>query len=150
MWDFIWHLRGSAPVHRSVSDEEVLDRVERLLERQRKPASWRGPSDLTFYVPLWEDLIGPNWLAMVIYERGSFWIEQSSRGRLLKYDLRSLHGLVFCLLVAITFFVFGITGNGLSEALSYAALGFGWIYGMNMVLARYRVPRAIRAAVADR
>jgi hypothetical protein len=84
---------------------------------------------------------------MVIYDRGRFWIEQDLGGRRLRYDLRSLHGMVFCLFGALMFFFFGLAGGGLSGGLKYAAAAFAWLYGMNVLLALGRVPLAIRRAV---
>ncbi len=84
---------------------------------------------------------------MVIYDHGRFWLEQHENQRILKYDLRSLHGFVFCLFGAAMFFTFGAADGGLTKGLKYAAFCFGWLYGMNMLLAWIRIPRAIRKAV---
>jgi hypothetical protein len=148
MWDFLWHLRGAAPVREPISDAQVLDRVEKLLVDQRKPAIRSSPTELRFVSPLWDSPFGPNWLAMVIYDRGSFRIEQGADGRRLRYDLRSLHGFVFCLGAAIVFFATGVMSAGLAGGIRYAAFAFTWLYGMNLVLAWARIPRAIRKAVS--
>jgi hypothetical protein len=147
MLDFIWHLRGSISLDGLGSNDATLDRVEHLLERQRKGVSDRGPDYLTFDDPLWSDPFGPNWLAMVIYDRGRFWIEQGLGGRRLRYDLRSLHGLVFCMFAAFMAFFFGLADGGLGGGLKWATLAFSWLYGMNILLALGRVPAAIRKAV---
>ncbi len=149
MLDFLWHLRGSIPLDGVGSDAVALDRVEQLLARQRKSVSERGSDYLVFDDPLWRNPLGPNWLAMVIYDRGRLWIEQGLHGRTLRYDLRSLHGMVFCLLVAVTAFFFGLFGGGLSEGLTLAAGAFAWLYGMNIMLALIRVPSGIRKAVSN-
>ena len=107
----------------------------------------RGADYLEFDDPLWSDPFGPNWLALVIYDRGRFWLEESLDGRRLCYDLRSLHGMVFCLLGALMFFFFGLAIDGLANGLKYAAGAFAWVYGMNVLMALTRVPRAIREAV---
>lgn len=140
--DFIWHLRGSVVLSAATTGEAALLRLERLLDIQRKPVTDRGPNYIVFQDPLWRDPFGPNWLAMVIYDRGRFWLEG---GRVL-YELRSLHGMVFCLLGAVIFFLFGLD-DGLAGGLTSAALAFGWLYGMNIVLALARVPSSIRKAV---
>lgn len=147
MLDFIWHLRGSIRLDGAGSDAAVLDRVEQLLARQRKGVSERSSEHLAFDDPLWRDPFGPNWLAMVIYDRGRFWIGQSFHGRELHYDLRSLHGMVFCLFAALFFSFFGFVGNGLSGGIKFAAIAFAWLYGMNLLLALVRVPSAVRKAV---
>jgi hypothetical protein len=147
MMDFIWHLRGSVPLNPIGSNEAALDSVERLLERQRNDVGERRTDYLAFDDPLWSDLVGPNWLAMVIYDRGRFWIEQGFGGRSLRYDLRSLHAMVFCLFGALMFFLFGLASGGLLGGLKYAVGAFAWIYGMNILLALARVPFAIRRAV---
>ncbi|SDD52624.1 hypothetical protein SAMN05444678_11521 [Sphingomonas sp. YR710] len=128
-------------------DEEVLDRIERMLERERKPVTQRSLNGVVFHAPLWGDAFGPNWLAMVIYDHGDLWIEQGPRGRILEYDLRSLHGFIFCLFAAAIFFVFGLANGGAVGATKYAAFAFVWLYGMNMFLAWGRIPRLIRRAV---
>ena len=150
VFDFFWHLRGSFALDMRTSNEAALDSLERLLDRQRKLTRDRGRADLVFDDPLWSNPFGPNWLAMVIYDRGRFWIEQGFDGRVLRYDLRSLHGMIFCLLGAFMFFAFGIAAGGLLGGIQFAALAFGWLYGMNILLALVRVPRAIRKAVRAR
>jgi hypothetical protein len=84
---------------------------------------------------------------MVIYDQGRFWIEEGLGGRRLHYDLRSLHGMIFCLFGALMFFFFGLASGGLSGGLKFAAGIFAWLYGMNVLLALARVPSAIRRAV---
>jgi hypothetical protein len=147
MLDFIWHLRGSIALDEVRWNEMALDGIGRLLERQRKGVSERGADYLAFDDPLWSNPFGPNWLAMVIYDRGRFWIEQRVQGRRLRYDLRSLHGMVFCLFGAFTVFFFGLATGGVLDGLKYAAAVFAWLYGMNVLLALGRVPAAIRNAV---
>jgi hypothetical protein len=147
MLDIIWHLRGSILLDGLASNANVLDRVEQLLQRQRKSVSARGSDYLIFDDPLWRDPFGPNWLAMVIYDHGRFWIEQSPHGLRLRYDLRSLHGMVFCLFAALIAFFLGLAGGGLAGGLKFAAGAFAWLYGMNILLALVRVPSGIRKTV---
>lgn len=149
MMDFLWHLRGTIVLDGAASNEVTLDAMERLLERQRKPVSERCVNQVSFDAPLWEDLLGPNWHALVIYDKGRLWIEQGLSGRALRYDLRSLHGFVFCLFGAAMFFAFGVANGGLIGGLKYAAFAFGWLYGMNILLALARVPTLIRKAVRE-
>lgn len=147
MIDSIWHLRGSTSIDRLGSNEEALDRVEELLREQLKRQIHRSTDEVVFHSPLWEGYFGPNWLAMVIYDHGRFSTEQSGHHRILKYDLRSFHGFVFCLFGAAMFFAFGAADGGFAKGIKYAAFCFGWLYGMNMILAWLRIPRAIRKAV---
>jgi len=147
MLDFIWHLRGSVPVDGMGPDETTLDRLERLLERQRKDVSKRGANYLAFENPFWSDMFGPNWLAMGIYDAGRLWIEQGPGGRTLRYDLRSLHGMLFCLFAALVFFLFGLASGGVLGSLELASFAFAWLYGMNVLLALGRVPSEIRKTV---
>ena len=114
MLDFIWHLRGSVRLDGVCPDERVLDGVERLLDRERKDVSERGADYLAFDDPLWRTG-GPNWLAMVIYDRGRFWIESSLDGKRLCYDLRSLHGMVFCLVAAFMAFFLALPVKAFQE-----------------------------------
>ena len=147
LFDFIWHLRGSARLDSMTSDAAALDGVERLLDDQGKPGWFRNQDDVTFDDPLWSNPFGPNWHAMVIYDRGRFWIERGFDGRILRYELRSLHGFVFCLFAALMAFWFGAAdGGGTSEGIKFAAIAFGWLYGMNILLALLRVPPKIRRA----
>lgn len=151
IFDFIWHLRGSVKLDGAIPNAAVLDNVENLLKRQRKPITRRRDDCIAFDDPLWRNPGGPNWLAMGLYDRGQIWIEHDMEGRRLRYDLRSLHGLVFCLAVfPLAFAVAAFGGANRSEIfnmLRFAAFGFCWLYGMNLVLALLRVPRAIRKAV---
>lgn len=145
MFDFMWHLRGSVPLL-GVANEAVMDRIETLLERQRKGVGERGADYIVFDAPLWGNAFRPNWLAMGIYDRGRFWIEKSFNGRTLRYDLRSLHSMVFCLFAALMFFCFGLAGGGFVSGLEFAAGAFAWLYGMNFLLALGRATSAIRRA----
>ena len=70
MLDSIWHLRGSFGLDVSATNEAALDGVARLLEKQRKKVTGRGPDFVLFDDPLWRDPFGPNWLALVMYDRG--------------------------------------------------------------------------------
>jgi hypothetical protein len=147
MFDALWHLRGSVRLENVARDDDALARVEHFLKKQRKGVSERGTDYVAFDDPLWSGLFGPNWLAMVIYDRGRFWIDRGRDGRRLHYDLRSLHGMVFCLFAAFTAFVFSLAGDGVTGGLKFAAGAFAWLYGMNILLALIRVPSAIRKAV---
>ena len=147
MLDSVWHLRGSVALNRSMTDEVVLDRVARLLDKQWKPVIERGSDYLVFEDPIWCGLFRPNWLAMVIYDLGVFHIERGKDGRRLRYDLRSLHGLIFCLFAAFAFFSVASAGEGMLRGLTIGAFAFAWLYGMNVLLALARVPASIRTAV---
>lgn len=147
--DFIWHLRGSVSLNGRATDEVALRRVERLLRKQRKPVTEQGSDCIAFEAPLWRDLFGPNWLAMVIYNRGRFWIERDAEGRRLRYELCSLHGLVFCLSVALLVFVIDLAIGDIAGGLKHACFVVGWLYGMNILLALGRVPGSIRKAIRE-
>jgi hypothetical protein len=147
MLDFIWHFRGSVPLGPSSSDMAVLERVAAALRRQRKPISRRGPDFITFDSPLFSDFFTPNWLELVIYDRGRVWIEKTAGGRRLRYDLRSLHGFVLCLAAAFVAAVMGLAGSDPTEGLKMGAIAFGWLYGMNIFLAAVRVPGVFQRAV---
>ncbi len=148
MLDFVWHLRGSVPLNEMNDYAAVFDRVEQLLEKQRKDAKERGPDYLVFDNPLWLDLGGPNWLAMLIYDRGKFYIEQSTARQRLRYDLRSLHFMVACIFFSSIAFFFGLADGGFTGGLRLAAGAFSWLYGGNLLLALVRVPYAIRKAAS--
>lgn len=147
MLDYVWHLRGSVPLTRVGIDADVLDSVAQLLSKQQKDVSEHGSEYVVFDDPFWRNPFGPNWLAMMIYDRGRFWIEQGVHGRCLRYDLRSLHGMVFCLVLAALFFFIGLAGDGINRGFEFGATAFAWLYGANILLALARVLYAIRKAV---
>ena len=146
MIDFLWHLRGSAVLDNNITNTDALVRIRGVLEKQRKPISLAGPNGISFNSPLWTDWFGPNWLAMVVYDQGQFCIEEKSGRRVVRYDLRSLHGFVFCLFAAGAFFCFALP-DGAGHAAKIAGLTFGWLYGMNLILAHLRIPRLIRRSL---
>lgn len=150
MVPLLWHLRGAVRLDDSISNDTALDRVEDLLRRQHKPVSERGPEHVAFNAPLWANTFSPNWSAMVIYDRGRVWIEKDAQGRVLRYDLRSLHGFVFCLGAAGVFFAFDSAAGNVVEGLRTGALAFAWLYGMNILLAVLRVPGVFRRSVEER
>jgi hypothetical protein len=85
---------------------------------------------------------------VAIYDLGVLHIERRIDDCSLRYDLRSLHGVLFCLFAAFSFFLVASGAEGLLGGLAIGACAFGWLYGMNLVLALARVPASIRAAVA--
>lgn len=92
--------------------------------------------------------MGPNWLEMTIYDHGRFWIVREAEGCGVRYQLRSLHGLIFCPFAGLIFFTFvGIT-DGLRNGIKYGLAAFVWLYGMNLAIAVARVPRTIRKALS--
>jgi hypothetical protein len=148
MIDGIWHLRGSVSFDAAENDAVVLARLETLLKKQRKPISSRGTSGLVFDSPIWSNMFASNWLAMIVYDRGSFQIDRNAASSArLEYDLRSLHGFIFCLFGAAMFFTAGSAGGNLSRGIMLAVFAFCWLYGMNMLLAWVRIPRLIRKTI---
>jgi hypothetical protein len=143
----IWHLRGSTTIPHDVTNGVIIKRLETFLAKQHKQIIEQGENSIRFSSPLWGDWLTPNWLALVIYDRGKFWIEQDLEGRRLRYDLRSLHGLVFCLAGAFMFFMFVSIFESVAAGARFALFAFAWLYGGNIVLAWARIPLAIRRAV---
>jgi hypothetical protein len=147
--NLIWHMRGEAVLGPSSSHHRVIQRLDTMLDRQQKRILDRGPDFIEFESPLFS--LGPNWLAMVIYDRGRFWIVRDGpAGARLRYDLRSLHGFLFCLAASAIAFAISGSGGDWLQAAWIAALAFGWLYGMNMVLAYARIPGLIQRAVSSR
>lgn len=128
----------------------AIERIEAFLTEQHKPVCEQTNSSISFHSPLWEDWFTVNnWLTLVIYDRGNFWIEKDLDDRSLQYDLRSLHGLVFCLAAALMFLIFATVFQGIAVGLCVSLFAFVWLYGGNMLLAWWRVPLAIRKMVKE-
>jgi len=142
--DSLWYRRGSVALPENMDDEAALDRIEKMLTRQWKHNTERGTDFVAFTGGF---SVGMSWLALVIYDRGVFWIVRESEGRRLRYRLRSLYGFVFCLFAALVVFIFGLLGEGLHRGLILGCLAFGWLYGMNMLIAAMRVPDLIERTV---
>jgi hypothetical protein len=140
-------MRGSTPLQTSATDDEVLGRVILLLRTQKKPVVHSQSDEVVFEDSLFRISFDPNWHSMAIYDQGKFWIESERHGRHLKYDLRSRQCFHFCLFGAVMFFLFGLAFEGVTGGLKYALFAFGWVYGMNLVIAWARIPKAIRNAV---
>jgi hypothetical protein len=85
---------------------------------------------------------------LVIYDRGRMWIEHQPGRRILRYELRSLHGFIFCLVAGLAAFLFVVLNGSIIAGTGFACLAFGWLYGFNMFLAHLRVPQLIRDAAA--
>ena len=146
--DFLWRLRGSVSLKETMSDDEAMERVRWLLTRQRKPLTRQSIDHLIFDDPLWDRSAFSRWRAMFLYDCGRFWIDHSPRGRRLRYDLRSLHAMLFCLIGPIAgVVVIGWAWEDPAAAAGAAALGFAWLYGMNLLIALITVPMAIRDAI---
>lgn len=147
MLHFLWHRRGSVPLN-EIAGDLALDRIGRLLEKQGRTAIRSEADRVTFHAPLWTKPSGGNWRAMAMFDRGSFWIDRDGAIPVLRYDLRSLHGFVFCLFAAISFAVVGSL-ESIATGLTIGALAFCWFYGGNYIAAAARVPPLIRNAVAE-
>lgn len=143
MWNFGWHLRGTVSLDGAGSDRDVLDRIQELLEEEWKTVTERCADWLVF-----EGSSGPHWLALMIYDRGRFWIEQGHGARRLRYDLRSLHAMIYSGFAALAAFVAGLAIEGLATGLGFAAVAFAFLYIINILVAPWRVPSAIRKAVS--
>lgn len=142
--DVLWHMRGHADLPPAATPARVIARIDGMLERQHKQVEDSGEDFIRFDSPLWRGFFSPNWLAMVIYDRGRFWIDPN--GDRLHYELRSLHAFLYCLAAAGVAFLAGYTGDGVSSGLKFGLIGFGWLYGMNILLAYLRVPGLIQRA----
>jgi len=143
----IWHLRGRTKLPQDAPDAIIFERLEAFLAKQHKPIVSQTNLSIAFNSPLWEDWLTPNWLALVIYDKGTFWIDVGLEGRSLRYDLRSWHGFLFCLAGALMFFAFAGAFGGVAEGIEAALFCFAWLYGGNMALAWARIPLAIKRAV---
>ncbi len=145
---FLWHLRGSVPLDGKVADDAILDRLERMLNQQRKDPVERGSDYVAFASSLWSRPFAPSWQAMAIYDQGWFWIDRRSDRALLRYRLRSLELFIFCLCAAFFFFMAGSGGGGFLFGLKMGAGFFAWLYGMNVLLALLRVPSLVERSIA--
>lgn len=145
--DFLWHLRGSIKLQANQRDEAVLDRLQLMLEGQKKTSIERGNHSIIFEGSLYG--LWSSWRATVIYDQGQFWIDENLEGKKLRYDLRSFQVFVFCAFAALLFFFFGLLG-GLLNGLKFGALAFGLVYGMNILLSLIRVTALIRRTVRGR
>lgn len=146
---FLWRLHGSVELYRVTTDQELLDEVARWLKKQWKPVTERGSDFVVFNDPLFATPFTPNWVALSLFDHGRFWIEHEPVGRTLRYELRRLHGFVFCLFGAGVAFLFGLAVGGLAQGLKYGAVSFAWIYGGNALMSWLRVPAAVRKAVGE-
>jgi len=147
MFDFLWHLRGSIELDGRIPDAEVLDRVTDMLEKQRKPTIDRGSYSVIFEEPFASKFWSAHSRATVMYDQGRLWIDRQSGQRTLRYDLRSLHALVFCSVGVVPCLLIGLLAGDFVHGATFAAVGFGWVYGMNLLLALFRVPPLIRRTV---
>jgi hypothetical protein len=146
MLDLLWHLRGTIKLDTVLDDASVLDRLEQMLEQQKKPTIERGQQSIVFEEPLWSNLWSSG-RATAIYDHGEFRIERDLEGRKLRYDLRSWHGFLFCSFATSTILIFMALEGDFQDGLKFAALAFGWVYGMNILTALLRVPALIRRTV---
>jgi hypothetical protein len=146
-WEFIWHLRGSTSIGENASVTDALERVELILQRQQKEIVHRTSNSIVYTSALF--FTGDDArLEMFIFDRGKFWVDRDVSGLRLNYDLSCLHGFLFCLLFAAGIFVFVLpTQGGIHSGLGYASVTFCWLYGMNMLLAWWRIPGMIRTAI---
>jgi len=118
-------------------------RLSMMLRKQRKAVITRNPTELVFDSSRREVDFWRNWRALAWHERGRFWIDN---GRL-RYDLRSLHGFLFCLGAACFAGVLVAILGAPLQGLAIATALMGWFYGVNLLVALIRVPALIRRTV---
>ncbi|MGF7151095.1 nitroreductase [Sphingomonas zeicaulis] len=127
MWDSLWYLRGATPVPTAMSDAELLDRVVRLLDRQGKLVTSRRARALAFEAPFWWARLNANGLALAIYDRGRFRIENGADGRVLRYALRSLYGFLLVLCFALVFFLLTVRSEGFGSGIITMTFVVAWL-----------------------
>ena len=72
---------------------------------------------------------------------------KDSAGRSLRYELRSLHGFVWCVSLAVVAGTLVSLSEGIVFGAEIGGLVIAWLYGMNLLLAALRVPAKIRRTV---
>lgn len=147
MAGIFWRVRGSEPIAAGTASEDVMARVEIMLDQNNKPYCFTDVLDrdrIAFDDPLWR--LKGNWYAMAAFDRGEFWIEEADGKRKLCYELRTLHAFVFCLCVCSTFFMIGVAQGSL-QMVTFAVIGFFWVYGVNRILGAIRTHFAINRAI---
>lgn len=147
MFDFLWHRRSSVDLPSEISDADAIERIARLLEKQKKRICDRGPEHITFDDPIWSDTFAFSWLSMIIYDRGTFSIEHGATERTLGYDLCSLRFIVFCIFISLMFFLIRLTIDDPFLALKIGLGCFTWLYGTSSLLAWVRGSIVIEGAV---
>ena len=142
MWNWLCHLEGSILLEGSGSDQIVLEQLARFLKKQHRAVNERGESFLKFDDPLGP--FSPNWVAMVAFHHGKFWIEQNQTGRTLWYKLSSRQFLVFGMFVYAVFLLISLVQFGFLRG-----IGFGFpllVLGLEgqILLGRFRTRAALR------
>jgi len=84
---------------------------------------------------------------MVYMNHGTFQIEETGEGRLVRYDFSSFRSLVIGLVAALLF-LFWITSRGAPIfAIVFAIFMVTLQVGVTKLMARMRIPRRVRAFV---
>ncbi|NGN41029.1 hypothetical protein G6N74_08135 [Mesorhizobium sp. CGMCC 1.15528] len=140
----LWHLQGSVKPGSSLSEEMVLERISKMLEDQHKTVSLRNSDSIEFNHPLWSG--GDRLKALALYDKGRIWIDCRSGATVLRYELRSLHAVVFTGFASIMFVaLYGVAEE--EGAMQFGAGVFAWLYGVNVLIALFRVPRLFKHAL---
>lgn len=141
--DVLWTLRGRVDLD-ATPDDEVIARIRRMLGQQEKPVREDGPRAVGFREGLLEGPFLRRRGALTIFDTGRFWIEDDVGGRCLRYEVACREGLFFCAAAGGAFALIWALGAGWIGVMYGFALGVGWIFGMNRLIAALRVPRLIR------
>lgn len=144
----IWHFRGRIKIAYDICPTETLDALEGMLSGQSKTIATRDESSISFREPIPLLSGGNRWDAMAIFDRGSFLLidDNKSAHKLLAFDLSCLPAFIFCLIpVAIGL---AVSFNDREQGIFIAWAGFCWLYGMNQLLARIRIPALVRRTIA--
>jgi hypothetical protein len=142
--NWLWHMRGSIPLVKKLSDEEFSDRVSNALALQLKSVSEISEQHVAFDDPIWCNPFTPNWYVLVMFDKGVVWIESTNEGSLIRYDLRSLHMVIVAIVVA-TFVAIATADQGFAiSQLLFGFAAFCFLYGVNLIIALFRVPNWLR------
>jgi len=137
--NFVWHYRGRIVTRGNLGSDELLDCHEGMLVGQSKETS-RGGDSVSFKVPIPLLSGGSRWDAMALFDSGAFWLDGPADDptAMVSFDLSCFWGFLFCLMPVAIGAVVGL--NDPEQGAIIAIMGFGWLYGVNQILARIRIP----------
>lgn len=140
----LWTLWGSLEVPPGIPPDELLDRVEDALAGHGKRVFDRDGPTVVFSSYFWEDALGFNRNALMLHDRGRLWLDGGGGTLRLRWEVRSLRLFLFCFALAAAAGLLTGWHEGWREGADVALRALAWLYGLNLLVALFRVPRFFR------
>ncbi|MEQ1954229.1 hypothetical protein [Mesorhizobium sp. CN2-181] len=162
MLDAIWHVRGGVLILGDRSEHKIIQRFASIFAAHCKPVVQTTELSVEFCDPWWRFFTSrgagdfsrkEHWKGLSplgIFDRGKIMVTKTDQGKVLRYDIRILHGLVFSVLGSIVLGIIALVGGvSTSSAGILSIFAFLWLYLPASLWVSFRARTFFHKTVAD-